>query len=93
VNQPAPIPAQRHCVACGRPLLPGQANAGFRVGDHVLFGAHVGECEKLAQQMVKGTTDLAKTALKARAPKLWEGLQLAKEAFERITSAGGHHDG
>lgn len=93
MNHPAAAPGPRSCVACGRPLLPGQANVGFRVGEHVLFGAHAGECEKLAQQMVKGTADLAKTALKARAPKLWEGLQLAKEAFERITSAGGHHDG
>lgn len=80
----------RLCVACGQPLLPGQPNVGFGTGGKVMFGAHAGECEELANEMVGGVAQVTRATLKARAPRFWESLQMLGEVARRIT---GGHDG
>jgi len=75
--------AEMRCVVCGRPLHPGGDNVAFGVGGRVLFAAHAGACASIVRQTRAGAVQLGSAWLRARAPKLHEGLQLASEAFRR----------
>ena len=78
------------CVTCRKPLLPGGNNVAFGTAGQVLFGAHEGKCADTVRELAGGAVQVTRAVLKARAPKLFEGLQLAGEAFRRITQGEDH---
>ena len=88
---PASPPDHPLCVVCRRPLVPGQGNIAFGAGGQVFFGAHAGECERLARDFIGGASRMTRVLLQSRAPRLLEGLSLAHQAFQRITGGGGQH--
>jgi hypothetical protein len=56
-----------------------------------MFGAHQGECADTVRELAGGAVQVTRAVLKARAPKLFEGLQLAADTFRRIVGQGEDH--